>query len=483
MSDRNAARAAYPTLQLFIAGRWVGGEGRQTIPVLDPSTEAVLGALPQASEADLDAVIQAAADAFPGWRDMSPLARGRILRDAAARLRTAKSEWAALIALELGKPFAQAEAEVETACEMFEWAAEEGRRLYGRDIPARSAGMRMTAISDPVGPVGAIGGWNAPAITPARKISGALAAGCTIVLKPSEATPASALMIARAFEAAGLPAGVLNIVFGDPPSIGRRFATDPRLRLLTFTGGTQVGKELSALCAGTMKRMVMELGGHAPVLVFADADIEAVARSGVTAKYRNAGQVCTSPTRFLIEASAYERFVEAFRSAARTVKVGDPFAPDAQMGPLQNARRVAAIRALADDARALATVTEGDAPAGPGFWQAPIVLSDLPPQARAWHEEPFGPLAILQPFDSADAAIAEANRLSVGLAAYAWTGSLRTAERLAREIQAGSLAVNHWAASFPETPFGGIKESGFGLEGGQEGLQAFRQQRFVSVQS
>ncbi|TDR89850.1 NAD-dependent succinate-semialdehyde dehydrogenase [Enterovirga rhinocerotis] len=481
MSPREKAVAAYPALRLFIAGRWVGAEGRRTTPVIDPTTERPLGALPVADEADLDGAIAAATEAFPAWRDTPPLARGRILRRAADLLRGRKSHWASLIALELGKPLAQAEAEIDTACEMFEWAADEGRRLYGRDIPARTPAMRLTAISDPVGPVGAIAGWNAPAITPARKISGALAAGCTIVIKPSEATPASALVIAQALEEAGLPPGVVNVVFGDPPTIGRTFATDPRLRLLTFTGGTQVGKELSALCAGTMKRMVMELGGHAPVLVFADSDIDAVAASGVTAKFRNSGQVCTSPTRFLVEAPAHDRFLEAFERAAGAIRVGDPFNSDTQMGPVQNARSVAALRGLAEDARDRGRVSAGDCPEGPGFWLPPTVVSGVPRDAKVWHEEPFGPLAVIDSFASFDEAVAEANRLSLGLAAYAWTGSLGTSERLARAIQAGSLAINHWSASFPETPFGGVKDSGFGLEGGPEGLMAFRQPRFVSV--
>ncbi|QGY01969.1 NAD-dependent succinate-semialdehyde dehydrogenase [Methylobacterium mesophilicum SR1.6/6] len=481
MTSRAAAVSAYPTLRLLIGGEWIAAGERGTVPVVDPSDEAVLGRLPVAREDDLDRAIQAAADAFPGWRDTPALARGRILRGAAERLRGRRAAVAALIALELGKPLAQAEAEVEVACEMFEWAAEEGRRLYGRDIPARSRSLRMVAFAEPVGPVGAVAGWNAPAVTPARKISGALGAGCTLVLKASEATPATALAIAEILIEAGLPPGILNLVFGDPPAIGRRLATDPRLRLLSFTGGTAVGKELMALCAGTMKRMVMELGGHAPVLVMADTDVEAVAASAVTAKFRNAGQVCIAPTRFLVETSAYDRFAGAFQAATETIVVGDPFDAGTQMGPLQNARRRTAIRALVEDARAHGTVTEGAAPAGPGFWQAPAVLTGLAPAARARHEEPFGPVALIEPVADLEAAITEANRLSFGLAAYAFTGSLHTAERLSRAVQSGTLAINHWAASFPETPFGGLKDSGFGAEGGTEGLLAFTQQRFVSV--
>lgn len=481
MTRRADAVAAYPTLRLLIGGAWIAAGERDTIAILDPGTEAVLGRLPVAREDDLDRAIQAAADAFPGWRDTPALARGRILRGAAERLRGRKATVAALIALELGKPLPQAEAEVELACEMFEWAAEEGRRLYGRDIPARTQGLRMVAFSEPVGPAGAVAGWNAPAVTPARKISGALGAGCTLVLKASEATPATALAIAEALIEAGLPPGVLNLVFGDPPTIGHCLATDPRLRLLSFTGGTAVGKALTALCAGTMKRMVMELGGHAPVLVMADTDIEAVAASAVTAKYRNAGQVCISPTRFLVEASAYDRFADVFQAAARKLVVGNPFDAGTQMGPLQNARRRSAIRALVEDARVHGMVVEGSAPSGPGFWQAPSVLTGLHPAARARHEEPFGPVALIEPVADLEAAITEANRLNFGLAAYAFTGSLRTAERLSRAIQSGSLAINHWSSSFPETPFGGLKDSGFGTEGGSEGLLSFTQQRFVSI--
>jgi len=482
MSARSEALAAYPALSLFIGGEWLGSS--EAIPVLDPTSGAAIASLPNADDALLDRALQAAHDAFPGWRRTPAIDRGRLIARAAAWLRAHREQWGALIALELGKPIAQALAETDTACEILEWSAEEGRRLYGRQIPARKPNVRMTAIVDPVGPVGALAGWNAPAITPARKIAYALASGCSIVLKPSEATPASALMIARAFEAAGLPAGVLNIVFGDPPAIGRMLAGDLRIRLLTFTGGTAIGKALAAACAATLKRTVLELGGHAPVLVFADSDVGAVARAAVAAKFRNAGQVCTSPTRFLVERAAHDAFVEAFTAATLAIRTGDPFDPATAMGPLQNPRRVAGVRALIEDAVDRgATVAQGVIPESPGFWHPPTVLSNLHPDSLVLHEEPFGPVALIQPFDSADEAIAQANRLSFGLAAYAHTASLATAERLAREIEAGTLAINHWQASWPETPFGGLKDSGLGSEGGSEGLAAFCQTRFVSVEA
>ncbi|MET0137482.1 MAG: NAD-dependent succinate-semialdehyde dehydrogenase [Sphingobium sp.] len=484
MTERVVAIAAYPALRFFIDGRWIEREARATSDVLDPTSGEILGLLPVATEGDLDLAIGAADRAFAGWKRVPAIRRSQIIRAAAEWLRARSENWATLIALELGKPIAQARLEVDTACELFEWAAEEGRRLYDRQIPARIPNMRMTSINEPVGVVGAISGWNAPAITPVRKIAGALAAGCSIVLKPSEATPASALMIAQAFEAADLPPGVLNILFGDPPTIGRRLATDPAIRLLTFTGGTGIGKQLAALCAGTVKRMILELGGHAPALIFADSDVESVAAAAATAKFRNSGQVCTSPTRFLIEDAAYEHFVARFADTMLAFRVGDPLDATTQMGPLQNARRVEGVRALIDDAVAVGACRQsGTAPDDPGFWYPPTLLTNVPPKGRILHEEPFGPVAILTRFTSEEAAIAEANRLSFGLASYAFTGDLRRAERLSREIEAGSLAINHWAASFPETPFGGVKESGLGMEGGSEGLAAFRQTRFVSVLS
>ena len=479
---RRRAIVAYPELSHFIDARWIGGDAAASSDVIDPTTEAVLGRVPHADEAQVGQAISAAQRAFAVWRVTPAIERSRLLRAVAAWLRLNGEAWAMLIVLELGKPIAQARLEVEIACEMFEWAAEEARRLYGRVIPGRTPNMRMMAFTDPVGPVAAISGWNAPAITPARKISGAVAAGCSLVIKPSEATPASALMIARAFEAADAPAGLLNMIFGDPPAIGRRFATDPAIRMITFTGGGAVGKSLAASCSDTLKRMVLELGGHAPALIFDDVDVPAVAAAAVAAKFRNAGQVCTSPTRFLVQDSALEPFVEAFKTAALALRVGDPFDPDTQMGPLQNARRVSAIQAMTDDAsRQGATVARGMAPNGPGFWSPPTVVSAFPDTTRARNEEPFGPIALISGFSSTDDAIAEANRMSFGLAAYAFTGDLRTEARLARESESGTLAINHWAASFPETPFGGVKESGLGVEGGSEGLAAFQQVRFVSV--
>ena len=481
----SAAAARYPTLNHYVAGDWIEAGRRAEQAVIDPTTGLELGRVPLADGDDLDKAIRSAGDAFQPWRRVPALDRSRYLRDIAQILRGWRDEWAELIALELGKPLSEALREADIACEMFEWAAEEARRLYGRTIPARSPRLRIMTISEPVGPVAAICGWNAPAITPARKISAALAAGCTIVVKPSEATPATALLLARACAAASLPAGVVNIIFGDPPQLGNRFASDPAIAAISFTGGTEVGKRLSAIAGGTLKRAVFELGGHAPVLVFEDSDVEGVAQACAIAKYRNSGQICTSPTRLLVQSQCVDRFTESLVAAVRAWQVGDPFEPGVQMGPLQNARRRDTISAFVADARmqGATLLAGGEQIEGDGFFYRPTLLGDVPASALIRHQEPFGPLAAILPFDDVDDAIAQANELPFGLAAYAFTNDLRIAERLSKEIEAGTLAINHWSASFPETPFGGVKDSGVGSEGGLEGVAAFQQVRLVSVGS
>ena len=473
---------AYPPLHLWINGEWLRADDRADMSVVNPATGIELGRLPKASEADIERAIEAAGRAFPAWRNAGPLARSLVLRRVAEIIRRDRESLAWLISVELGKPIAQARGEAETAAEMFEWAAEEGRRGYGRLIPGRVPGYELMAIPEPVGPVMAIAGWNAPAITPSRKIAGALAAGCSIVIKPSEATPATALFLARALEEAGLPAGTVAMVFGDPAAIARQLLDSSVIRMITFTGSTQVGKTLAARATQTMKRMVFELGGHAPVLVFPDADLNAVAKSAVATKYRNSGQVCTSPTRFYVHHSVYQPFVEAFIAHVAELRVGDPLEPGTDVGPVQNSRRLDALEAMVDDARRRGAnvVCGGQRLNGPGFFFAPTVLIDVASDSRVLNEEPFGPLAVISSFDDTDEAIERANRLPVGLASYVFSNDLRIIDRVSREIQCGNVIVNHWKVSFPETPFGGIKDSGIGLEGGIEGLQAFQQIKFVS---
>lgn len=473
---------AYPAPRLWIDGTWLDADGRGQQAVINPADGTELGRLPLATEADIERAIESAQRVFAAWRAAGPMQRSAVLRRTAAIIREDRDTLARLISLELGKPLAQARGETETAAEMFEWAAEEGRRAYGRLIPERTPGYRQIAVPEPVGPVMAISGWNAPAITPSRKIAGALAAGCPIIIKPSEATPATALFLARALESAGLPAGAVNMVFGDPAAIAGQLLDSPLIRMITFTGSTGVGKQLAARATRTMKRMVFELGGHAPALVFPDVGLDEVVRGAVATKYRNSGQVCTSPTRFYVHRDIYDDFVAAFVRHAGELRPGDPLTEGTGMGPVQNARRLEALEAMVDDARQHgATVwTGGERLPGDGFFFPPTVLTDVGTECRLANEEPFGPLAMITPFSDTDEALEQANRLPLGLASYLFSNDLRVVDRVSRDIQCGNVIVNHWKVSFPETPFGGVEDSGIGLEGGIEGLRAFQQLKFVS---
>ncbi len=383
--------------------------------------------------------------------------------------------------LEQGKPLAQARAEILRGCDILTWDAEEGRRLYGRIIPSEP-GMRHSVLRQPIGGVAAFSPWNFPMSSPARKIGGALAAGCAIILKASEETPAAALLMARAFAEAGLPAGVLNLVFGDPAAISSHLIPHPSVRLVTFTGSVPVGKHLSALAGAHMKPAIMELGGHAPVILCDDIDPVASGHASAVAKSHNSGQVCVSPTRFFVADALYDRFAAAFAERAASIRIGDGRDEASEMGPLANERRLAAMETLVADATAKgARVIAGGARLGNrGYFYPLTVLADVPDEARAMREEPFGPLALLSRVRSLDEAIGKANALPYGLAAYAFTHSAANVDRLVEGVEAGNLSINHFVASRAETPFGGVKESGFGREGGIEGLQAYTVVKNVS---
>lgn len=472
----------YPELNLLIGGRAVPAGNRPGLEVIDPATLAVLGRVPVAAPDDIDEALEAARRSFPGWHDTPPLERAAILRRAASLMRERTPLLAWLITRELGKPLAESEKEVATAAEMFEWAAEEARRTYGRLIPGRVGGIRQMAVPEPVGPVAAFSGWNAPAITPSRKIAGALAAGCSIVIKPSEETPAIALEIGRALADAGLPAGVLNMLFGDPGEISKRLIASPVIRMVTFTGSTSIGRELAVMAAAGLKRATLELGGHAPVLVFDDADPEAAADALLAAKLRNAGQICTSPTRMFVQQGVYERFVPRLAERARSWRVGNGLEAGVQMGPLANPRRLAAMETMVADAvkHGAQLAAGGTRLDLPGWFWAPTVLRDVGPDCLAANTEPFGPLALVQPFRETDEALALANRLPFGLASYVFTRDAATARLASERIESGVVCINHCQASLPETPFGGFKDSGLGKEGGVEGLQEFMQIKYVS---
>jgi succinate-semialdehyde dehydrogenase/glutarate-semialdehyde dehydrogenase len=459
----------------FIAGEFRQGTSAERFTVIEPSTGQPLGDYAHAAPADVQAAIDAAESALRAWRTTSALERSVLLRRVAALMRERGDAIATQIARELGKPFGEAQKEVVTAAEMFEWAAEEARRIYGRTIPARAGGITQTVALEPIGVVAGFAGWNAPAITPSRKISGALAAGCTIVIKPSEETAGVALHIARAVQDAGVPDGVVNLVFGEPGAIADQLCASPQVHMVTFTGATAIGKQIGAKAALTMKRATLELGGHAPVVVCDDADVDRVARAAVATKYRNAGQVCTSPTRFLVQAGVFDAFLDRFVQAAQALKVGDPFDAATQMGPLKNERRLQSIDRLVQDARArgLTIATGGERIGTEGFFYRPTVIVRPSLDCDAANIEPFGPVALISPFNDLDEAIAEANRLPFGLASYAFTNDVQRAHRLAGEIDSGVVCINEWQASLPETPFGGHKDSGLGSEGGVEGLMEF----------
>ncbi|MWA07034.1 aldehyde dehydrogenase family protein [Actinomadura sp. LD22] len=471
-----------PDLASLIGGKWTHGSGSRSVTVVNPATGGDLGELPLLTENDLDLALDAADAAFAGWRATPPLRRAEILRDAAGLVRERSETIAAAVSRELGKPLRESRAEARTAAEHIEWAAEEGRRAYGRVIPGRSPGVHASTRVEPLGPIAGFAPWNAPAITSARKIGGALAAGCTIVLKPAEETPTAALHLGQAFIDAGLPPGVLNIVFGDPAQVSARLLGSSLTKGATFTGSTAVGKLLLAQGAATVTAMTMELGGYAPVFVLPDADPVAVADTAVTAAMRNSGQVCTSPSRFYVHADLHERFVARFAERAEAMRLGDPFDEEVQMGPVATAARLRSMARLTHDARDrnVTIAAGGTAVDRPGFFWRPTLLAGVDDDAEIANVEPFGPMAATTPYTDLDAAIRSANRLPFGLAAYVWSTDLRSVRRITDELDAGSVSVNHWQASLPETPFGGFGESGLGSEGGVEGLRAFQRIKYVS---
>ena len=462
----------YPELQLYIDGSW--RTTSETLPVVNPATEEIIGQLPRAGVSDLDDALAAAAKGFDTWRSSAPRDRADVLRGAAALMRERRDEIAHAITLEHGKPYRQAQLEVIRGCEFFEWDAGEAVRTYGRIIPS-APGTTYSVHLQPIGPVAAFSPWNFPMSQPARKVAGAIASGCSIILKAAEETPAGALHLARALDEAGLPPGVLNVVFGVPAEISEHLIPSDVTRLVAFTGSTAVGRHLTTLASEHMTSVLMELGGHAPVIVCEDTDVEAAAISGAIRKMRNAGQVCTSPTRFFVHEQIFEPFLDAFTERAAATVVGDGMEPGVEMGPLANERRPAALASFVDDARARGAdvTTGGDRIGDRGFFFEPTVLANVPDDARVMQEEPFGPLAIVNPVRSLDEAIDRANSVPYGLAAYGFTNRADYVDRMVERVEAGNLSINTLEASLPETPFGGVKSSGYGREGGVEGLHNY----------
>ncbi|VCU68924.1 Alpha-ketoglutaric semialdehyde dehydrogenase [Pigmentiphaga humi] len=466
--------------KLYIDGQWIGGNGRDTIPVIDPATGEAIGDLPVATAADLDRALQSAASAWPTWSATPAVERGRLLRRAAENFRSRRESIARMLTQEEGKPLSEALVEVDGAAGHIEWMAEEGRRGYGR-VVAGPAGIRQTVLKRPFGVAAAFAPWNFPATTPARKLSASLAAGCCCILKAPEETPLTAMEMVRSFVEAGVPRGVINLVWGVPADISTHLIASPVVRKVSFTGSTAVGRQLAALAAAAVKPITMELGGHAPVLVFDDVDVEQVVRLCIASKYRNAGQVCVSPTRFYVHERIYDRFVSAFAQAVSGLKLGNGLDDGTQMGPLANTRRLAAVENTVADLRYAGArlVVGGERLDRAGNFFSPTVFADVPPTARAMREEPFGPIALLLPFRDEEAVIEQANALPYGLAAYAFTRDAGRQLRLSEKLDTGMLGLNTFFINGPETPWGGVKESGYGSEGATEGLEAYQTTRLV----
>ncbi len=475
----------YPTLNLYIDGQFIHGGGRREQEVFNPATNQVIAKLPHATREDLDKALSSAQRAFESWRKSSPMERSKILRKVAELARERANDIGRNIVRDQGKPLAEAVGEVNACSEHAEWHAEECRRIYGRVIQPRNDGVRQLVLREPIGVCAAFSPWNFPFNQAIRKITAALGAGCTIIIKGPEDSPSAVVALAQLFHDAGLPPGCLNVVWGVPSEVSDHLIRSPIVRKISFTGSVAVGKQLAGLAGSLMKRCTMELGGHAPVIVCDDADIDAAADMLAPFKFRNAGQVCISPTRFYVQEGAYDKFVARFLAKVEKVKVGDGLAADTRMGPLAQKRRVTAIAGFIADAhqRGATILTGGQALPGEGNFFAPTVIADLPDDSRLMTEEPFGPVAGMVRFKTIDEVLKRANSLPFGLASYVFTTSTRNAHQLSNGIEAGMVSINHFGMAVAETPFGGIKDSGYGSEGGSETFDGYLNTKFVTQMS
>ena len=466
-------KPVYPRIGLLIDGEWIY-DRPALCNVENPSDESILGQVPKATPADLQNALASSARGFDVWRKTPPSERAAIMRRAAALVRARAADIAPIFTLELGKTVRESLAEIERSATFLDWDAEEIRRLYGRIVPTDPP-IQQFVVREPIGPVAAFTPWNVPMSAPSRKISASLAAGCSIILKPASETPATACLFAQCFLDAGLPKGVLNVVFGNSDEVSRTLILSPITRIVSLTGSVSVGKRLMLLAAEAMKPVLMELGGHAPVLVDENVDHDEIAQLAVNWKFRMAGQFCSAPSRFLIHRSKYEQFVESLAAKAGALKVGDGFGEGVQMGPLVNSRRLAAVTDLVADAVAHGAriVTGGNRIGNRGWFYAPTVLADVTLSAKVMHEEPFGPIAPCTSVNSMDEALAISNSLPMGLAAFVFTNSMQQADYLSRELQVGSVALNVFTSPGADAPFGGYRESGIGREGGTEMYQSY----------
>ncbi|MBL6679214.1 MAG: NAD-dependent succinate-semialdehyde dehydrogenase [Alphaproteobacteria bacterium] len=473
---------SYPDTKLFINGEWRDALAKENLEIINPATEEVIGKLSHARKEDLDLALVAAEKAFDSWKNVSAYERSKILRKAADIVRSKADEIATLMTMEQGKPLIEAKMETMGAADSIDWYAEEGRRAYGRIIPSRAQGVYQFVFKEPVGVVAAFTPWNFPLNQVVKKVAAAFAAGCTAIVKGPEETPASVAELIKAFDEAGMPKGSINLVYGIPAEISEYLIAHPIVRKVTFTGSTAVGKLLASQAGTHMKRVTMELGGHSPAIVCEDADVKTAVKILSANKFRNAGQVCISPTRFLVHDSVFDEFVEGFVQQAESIKVGNGLDDGVKMGPLAHDRRLTAIEGFVADAveHGANILTGGKRKGNKGYFFEPTVMTNVSNDSRIMNEEPFGPLAPINSFSSIDEAIEESNRLNYGLAAYAYTNSAKTASYLGSEIESGQVSINHHGLGLVDTPFGGVKDSGYGSEGGPEGLDAYMTTKLVS---
>ncbi|NEI73672.1 aldehyde dehydrogenase family protein [Rhizobium lusitanum] len=472
----------YPKIQLYIDGRFRDASNGQMIEVINPATGEVIGGASIATKSDMDEALASAEAGFKLWRSTSAYDRCKLIRKAADIIRERMDEIAAILTTEQGKPLAESKLELGLSVDILDWCAEEGRRAYGRVIPSRGPTIQQLVVHEPVGPVAAFTPWNFPVSQLIRKVGAALAAGCSIVVKAAEETPGSPVAVVKAFHDAGVPKGVLGLLFGVPADISSYLVPNPIIRKISFTGSVPVGKHLAAMAGTYMKPATMELGGHAPVFVFDDVDVGKTAATLVTSKYRNAGQVCVSPTRFLVHENVYDEFLDKFVAGARSVVVGNGLHADTRMGPLVNEKRVTAVDTLVQDAvkGGAELLTGGRRISNAGSFYEPTVLANVTTEMRAMNEEPFGPVALVRRFSGIDEVIEEANRLPFGLASYAFARSTKTISTLAREVSVGMMTINHLGIGLPETHFGGVRDSGYGSEGGPEAVEAYLVAKFLT---
>jgi len=473
----------YESFGLFIAGEWAPAESGAVLEVVDPATEETIGSIPHAAGADLDRALSAAATAAQGWRETPPWRRSALLREVARRMTAIASDAAWGMSLETGKPLAEAMGEWNAAVDQFDWYADEARRIYGHSLAGREAGVQIDVRYEPVGPVAAFTAWNFPALLPARKVAAALAAGCPVIVKPSEEAPSAMFRIAACCAEAGVPDGVLNVVTGDPAEISAHLISSPVIRKVSLTGSVPVGKLLMTLSAQTMKKVSMELGGHAPVIVFPDVDATKVGAVCARTKFRNGGQVCISPSRFYVHEDVYEPFAAAMSETANNLRIGRGTEDGVEFGPMANARGRKRAMELVDDAlrQGAELLAGGGIPKehNSGYFFEPTVLGEVPDAARIMSEEPFAPIAPITRFTDPEDAIRRANDVPFGLAGYVFSDSLGAANRAAAALQVGMVGVNDMLLAAAEAPFGGVKESGFGREGGQLGILEYLEPKYV----